>query len=115
MKKSRKIKNEIVEALSELKTALQNGEKLSTKFRCKKIVLELHPQFSKEKIKEVRETLQVSQSLFAQFLGVDATSVSKWERGVSEPTGPVCRILDEILINPSYWKERLVKSISIHS
>ena len=38
-------------------------------------------------IKEIRELLEMTQSDFAREIGVDAITVSRWERGVSTPRG----------------------------
>ena len=39
-----------------------------------------------EKIKEIRESLNLTQVQFGQLLGVHHMTVSKWERDVSEPS-----------------------------
>lgn len=36
-------------------------------------------------LKQLRESLRLTQYEFAQRLGVRETAVSRWERGVSEP------------------------------
>ena len=40
----------------------------------------------KEKIRALRETKGLSQAELAEALGLDQTTVSAWERGISEPT-----------------------------
>lgn len=42
-------------------------------------------------IKTLRERLVMSQSEFAEFLGVSFTSVNRWENGHNEPTFKVKR------------------------
>jgi putative transcriptional regulator len=37
-------------------------------------------------VKATREALGLNQPLFAQLMGVHPITVSKWERGVTEPT-----------------------------
>lgn len=44
-------------------------------------------------IREVREKLSVSQVIFAQMLGVSASTVRAWEQGRREAEGPAARLL----------------------
>jgi transcriptional regulator with XRE-family HTH domain len=41
---------------------------------------------SKENIRRVRKALGLSQANFANLLGIQPVTVSKWERGVTSPT-----------------------------
>ena len=42
-------------------------------------------------IKELREKLILTQTEFAEILGVSFTTVSRWEKGIHEPTMKVKR------------------------
>lgn len=44
-------------------------------------------------IREVRQRLSVSQVVFAQMLGVSASTVRAWEQGRREAEGPAARLL----------------------
>jgi putative transcriptional regulator len=44
-------------------------------------------------IKAIRERERVSQSVFANYLNVTASLVSKWERGEKRPSGPALKLL----------------------
>ena len=44
-------------------------------------------------VREIRHTLSVSQAIFAQMLGVSASTVRAWEQGKREPEGPARRLL----------------------
>jgi putative transcriptional regulator len=46
-----------------------------------------------EQISSIRRRLNVSQSVFAGYLGVRPTSVMSWEYGRRAPSGPVLRLL----------------------
>ncbi len=39
-----------------------------------------------EEIRTIREDLALTQTVFAQLLGVHPLTVSKWERGIAAPT-----------------------------
>ncbi|MGB0713636.1 MAG: helix-turn-helix domain-containing protein [Gammaproteobacteria bacterium] len=47
-----------------------------------------------EKIRALREACQVSQSVFARYLNVTASLVSKWERGEKHPAGASLKLLN---------------------
>ncbi len=50
----------------------------------RKVKLDLKPRaFNASEIKVVREDLRVSQAVFADFLGVSASTVQDWEQGAS--------------------------------
>jgi putative transcriptional regulator len=46
-----------------------------------------------EEIRAIRETAGVSQSVFAEHIGVTAGLVSKWECGEKKPSGPSLKLL----------------------
>ena len=50
-------------------------------------------------IKEIRLSFGMTQSTFAQFMGVSNKTVEAWERGTNRPTGPACRLLSLIKLS----------------
>lgn len=52
------------------------------------------PQYKSNEIKKIRNKLKLSQSLFANALGVSKKTVEAWEAGKNIPNGPAQRILD---------------------
>ena len=46
-----------------------------------------------EEIKAIREREHVSQTVFANYLNVTSSLVSKWERGEKRPTGASLKLL----------------------
>jgi putative transcriptional regulator len=54
------------------------------------------PEYTGQKIKEIRERENVSQPVFAHYLAVSKNLVSDWERGVKKPGGPARRLLSII-------------------
>ncbi|MGD0568300.1 MAG: DNA-binding transcriptional regulator [Candidatus Sulfotelmatobacter sp.] len=46
-----------------------------------------------KEIKAIREREHVSQSVFANYLNVTSSLVSKWERGEKRPSGPSLKLL----------------------
>lgn len=49
--------------------------------------------FSAREIRALRKREDVSQSVFAHYLGVTANSISQWERGEKRPAGPALKLL----------------------
>lgn len=64
-------------------------------------VPEAPPELSKKQIKEIREeTLKVSQTIFASFLGVTPAAVKAWEQGTKKPSGSARRLMQIISEDP---------------
>lgn len=52
--------------------------------------------FSAEEIRALREREEVSQTVFARYIGVSKDSISQWERGEKRPAGPSLKLLSPI-------------------
>jgi DNA-binding transcriptional regulator YiaG len=63
-------------------------------------------------VRSVRRILGLSQPLFAEFRGVDASTVRSREQGKRPPSLMARRFMDEINADPGYWRGRLRNSIS---
>ena len=112
--RSREIAGKIVKAFDELSGALSRDEKITKVFTCRKIMLDLKPvPYGPDMVKATRRLLRVSQAVFAQFLGVKASTVRSWEQGRTPPKDIACRFMDEIQRNPEYWRNRLRESIKV--
>ncbi len=102
---------ELVERLERFAKKLETVDSvddLSTFLTVRKVKLSLRPAtFSGEQVKAVRESLQVSQAVFADFLGVSVGAVRDWEQGINEPIGPVRRIMEEIRNDLEGWSRRI--------
>jgi putative transcriptional regulator len=57
--------------------------------------------------KSAREALGLSQSLFAEWLGVGVALVRAWEGGTRSPKGADRRPLTHILNNPDLWRKEI--------
>lgn len=54
------------------------------------------PTLSARQIKSLRESLQISQAVFAAFLNISVSTVQKWEIGEKKPGGPSLKLLNII-------------------
>lgn len=53
-------------------------------------------EFSAADIRQLREALKFSQSVFAVLLHTSASTVRKWEQGETRPAGPALKLLNVI-------------------
>ncbi len=104
---------EILEALEEVRNALDSGEPLDRRFTVRSYRLDFAAHdYGPDDVRSVRQLLGLSQPLFANFLGVDASTVRSWEQGARPPSTIARRFMDEVAINPEYWRGRLRESIA---
>lgn len=50
-------------------------------------------EYDREQIRKIRMSANMTQAVFADFLGVSVKTVEAWERGRTHPNGPACRLL----------------------
>ena len=104
----------IVKRLQGFAKALENDEPLQNRFNCRIVELDLQPKrFGGRQVKQVRNLLGLSQSLFAQFIGVNVKTVQSWEQNQVKPSEMACRFLSEIEHDPAMWRKRLTQSMVI--
>ena len=58
-------------------------------------------------IKEIRENLNLSQTVFAKLLNVSPSSIRQWEQGKRQPTGATQVLLDLLKKSPHILDYRL--------
>lgn len=98
----------IAARLARVAAAVDAGEDITKRFTCRTVRLRLVPQqYGPKEVKQTRQKLGASQTIFAQFLGVSPSAVQDWEQGLKPPHGAACRLMDEIRRDPKYWIERL--------
>ena len=103
----------IVDRLRNFAETLERGDRITERFTCRTIRLNLEPQsYSPSLVKKTRRMLGASQAIFAQFLGVSIKTVHDWEQGRKPPRDVACRLMDEIRRDPVYWLNRL-KELSV--
>ena len=80
--------HETIEALHDV-GAINKGTMRRFDEACLTPIRELKP----EEIKAIREREHVSQTVFANYLNVTTSLVSKWERGEKKPSGASLKLL----------------------
>lgn len=98
----------IIDGLRELAETLEKKESIAEKFNCRVIELDLRQtNYDPDLVRDTRKLLQASQTVFARFLGVSPQTIRAWEQGLNTPRDVACRFMDEIRLNPDYWRRRL--------
>ena len=60
------------------------------------------PAYTAAEVRQLRETMQLSQGLFAKILNVSVNTVRKWEQDERHPSGPSARLLQIAQVHPEY-------------
>ena len=109
--KGTRLGGRIIQALTEACEHLEKGRRPGEVFTVR-MVRRLDPpkSYGAPSIKRLRESLGVSQAVFASILGSSVDLVQSWEIGHRTPSGMARRLLDEISRNREYWIERLTST-----
>lgn len=70
----------------------------------KKVTISPLQEYKGEKIRAIRNTLNLSQMIFAEAIGVSKKTVEAWESGRNKPQGPALRML-QILEEDNHFLE----------
>ncbi len=81
--------DELVTGLNEA-IAIESGE-----LKGKRTVYEILPvkNYNNTEIRQIRNSVGMTQTLFANFMGVSSKTVEAWEKGTNHPTGTACRLI----------------------
>ena len=105
-----RIGQKIIDRFERFTSDLEKGVDVAQTYTCRQIVLDLNPtEFTAERVLQSRKALGLSQVLFAKFIGVSPKTVRAWEQGTNTPQDIACRLMDEILHNPEYWRGRVIQ------
>jgi DNA-binding transcriptional regulator YiaG len=103
------IGQEIIESLTELAEVLEAGGSDVEHFTARTIEMPDEPAtYDAKAVRQTRDTIGVSQSVFARLMGVSVVLVQAWERGARVPALWARRLLDEINRDPRHWRKMLM-------
>jgi len=63
------------------------------------------PRWKPKAIATLRHKLNISQPVFAAFLGVSVATVRAWEQGLKVPGGSASRLLQILAMNPGVFQK----------
>lgn len=69
------------------------------------------PKYDASKIKEIRKSLNLTQMIFAEVLGVSIKTVEAWESGKNNPQGPASRFLQMLEIDNKLLEDHHILTI----
>jgi putative transcriptional regulator len=98
-----RIADEIMAGMRELSRMMDEGKTPAQMFTVKTIEVPEPGRYSPGKVRELRDSLGVSQAVFARLVGVSLVLVKAWEAGTREPSPLARRLLDTIRANPPAW------------
>jgi DNA-binding transcriptional regulator YiaG len=100
--------SKIVSAFQEAIDVMRSGESLPGRLTVRSCRAEfVRPSYGPEEVRRVRDLLEMSQVVFARFLGVDPNTVRSWEQGTRPPSSIARRFMGEIEEDPAYWRQRV--------
>jgi len=97
-----------MDAYNSIMTGLHEAvgyEKGTVKARTAKCTVNPVPDFNAAEIKSVRNTLQMTQVVFAAVMGVSTKTVEAWEAGTNTPIGTARRMLSMLKADPALPKK----------
>lgn len=101
--RSRQPSGDILHSLRELAQALEDGVPLQQQFTVRTVSIPEPGEYSPATVRKLRGQLGMSQTVFAELLGVSRIWVQGWERGMRQPSPLARRLMDTIRANPASW------------
>ncbi len=98
-----RVADEIMLGMREIERMLDEGKSPEQMFTVKTVEIPDPNAYRAKQIRALRDSLGVSQAVFAHLLGISVILVKSWERGAREPSLMARRLLDTIRANPSRW------------
>src|SRR5271167_2568622 len=100
-KKNKKEKKKNKHKEDERSSGAVASEKSSTRLDLRSVEIPDRPKPMKPSdIRELRESLNASQTLFARLLNVSSNAVESWEQGLREPRQATLKLLYIVRKNP---------------
>jgi putative transcriptional regulator len=106
-------RRQMQQSMSDLQSIMSKGQSPSGngRFTVRTIEVIEPSEYDTRSIRRLRQSLNLSQALFARLLGVSGALVRAWELGTRQPAAIARRLLDQIRSNPSAFA-LLVRSSS---
>jgi putative transcriptional regulator len=98
-----RVADEIMTGMRELERMMDQGKTPQQMFTVRTIDVPDPNVYRAKQIRSLRDSLGVSQAVFAELLGVSVVLVKSWESGAREPSLMARRLLDTIKSDPSRW------------
>lgn len=106
-----RVAEDITAGMKAIEEMITGGKKPAELFTARTIEIPDPSEYSARDIRLLRESLHVSQSIFARLLGVSGILVQKWEAGDNEPSLMARRLMDSIKANPPGWLSTIREAV----
>jgi putative transcriptional regulator len=101
----------IIAALQEIIDAQESGDPFrGMKVTVRDVEVVQPASYDARSVQATRRKLGVSQSVFAQLVGVSVMLAQSWEQGKRFPDGAARRLLDEINRDPKHFASYIRKA-----
>ena len=97
--------------ISSLKKVSISDSKYSFYIKEEKNHYSIIKKYNNIDIKHIRNSVGMTQVLFANYMGVSLKTVEAWEKGTNRPTGTACRLIS-MLENHTFEALPFVKCLS---
>jgi putative transcriptional regulator len=98
----------IIAGLAELHDALSAGADLAERFTVRQVEIVEPKNYGKSGVRRLRDTLGMSQAVFAAALGVSAELVRPWEIGKRPVGAMAARLLEIVESDPGAFRRRVM-------
>src|SRR3990172_6275415 len=65
------------------------------------------PRYRAQRVRAIRDTMELSQPVFAAALNVSTETIRAWEQGKREPGGPTLRLLELAEQHPDVFLKKI--------
>jgi putative transcriptional regulator len=112
-KTGRRVADDITAGMKAIEAMIASGKRPTEVFTARTIEIPDPSQYSARDVRELRESLHVSQAIFARLLGVSRILVQKWEAGDNIPSPMARRLMDSIQSNPPGWLSAMSEAVAV--
>ncbi len=104
--------SKIVSAFEEAADVLRSGGSSESRLTVRTYRADFdRPTYGPDDVRRVRDLLEMSQVVFARFLGVGPNTIRSWEQGTRPPSAIARRFMGEIENDPEYWRNRVASGL----
>jgi DNA-binding transcriptional regulator YiaG len=98
-----RVADEIMAGIREIERMIDRGKTPDEMFTVRTVEIPEPTAYHGKDVRKLRDSLGVSQGVFAHLVGVSLVLVKSWERDARVPNAMACRLMDTIRANPNRW------------
>ena len=93
------------QSMEDLRSIMARGQSPSGngRFTVRTVEVIQPSKYDPKALQKIRQSLNLSQALFAQVLGVSGSLIRSWELGTRTPSAIARRLLDQVRANPAFF------------